>query len=189
MWVQPAWGLHSVCDATCNICSCAKISKPQPLLSPTFLYLCTARNPSDIPQGLPFNVSFDYSIYTLSYVLLQGYGEVGVGQKGLKGASLDKSSERAGAGAVTKAEKSRHVVNRNSWARRALRGILRGSTRGQGQSSLSDLDLDLQHPDPARSSAAGKGDDDIERCPYSATPLPIDREEIALEPHMVRVGQ
>jgi len=27
-------------------------------------------------KGLPFNVGFEYSLYTLTYVLLQGYGEI-----------------------------------------------------------------------------------------------------------------
>ena len=27
-------------------------------------------------KGLPFNVGFEYSLFTLTYVLLQGYGEI-----------------------------------------------------------------------------------------------------------------
>ena len=219
------------------------------------------RFPPGIPiptgsQGLPFNVSFDYSIYTLSYVLLkvwersltesgsvahascctpptyshpltplhtfapQGYGEVGTattltprgGEGGgqLLAAQAFKQGASAGMTAASSSQQQQQQQQQQQRRRRRRgRSLLQsgggggGSGGSRSHSSVRRRRVLLRAASastaPLNPSSLGRQSLEsgsllrlpplsLDKCPYSATPLPVTRDAIALEPHMASGG-
>ncbi|GAX77287.1 hypothetical protein CEUSTIGMA_g4733.t1 [Chlamydomonas eustigma] len=122
-------------------------------------------------QGLPFNVSFDYSFYTLSYVLLKGYGMVGSSSPPhAQSTSVDGSSSTAASAEVQKEQVISAPLSAESLHEESGQGVLRKIVR-----QLQSIYL----------QKAGIGDSLDGQCPYQAVDLPLGADVIALEPHMV----
>jgi hypothetical protein len=128
------------------------------------------------PQGLPFNVSFDYSFYTLSYVLLKGYGLVGSSSLSHAKSSLHDGSSSS---AVTA------DLRQPQDAASRLETINAHSELDEQITSKRQLMRQLQSMNHALQNV-GLAEGLDGHCPYQAVDLPLDSDVIALEPQMVR---
>lgn len=129
-------------------------------------------------KGLPFVTAFDYSIYTYSYVLLKGYGEVeaptaALGQAGQVASSGADVLTGAGAGAGEGTEAG-GLEQQQQQQRQAQQQVLLGAAATTPSASLSST---LATPDASSSQ--------LQRCPFAASELPISGQALASEPHMV----
>ena len=144
-------------------------------------------------QAYPFPVGRTSSPLPLPHDSLQGYGEVG-SAVGPITASLTVAPSAAwrGSSAVHGQKRSRRRRGR----RLATSGTMRGSLyqvcgSGRGHCCCCPLPTcgllaPCAHVPPFFPTLQGLPDTlSQDKCPYSATPLPVSRDAIALEPHMV----
>eukprot|EP00197_Chlamydomonas_leiostraca_P014615 CAMPEP_0202865826 /NCGR_PEP_ID=MMETSP1391-20130828/6456_1 /ASSEMBLY_ACC=CAM_ASM_000867 /TAXON_ID=1034604 /ORGANISM="Chlamydomonas leiostraca, Strain SAG 11-49" /LENGTH=620 /DNA_ID=CAMNT_0049545707 /DNA_START=18 /DNA_END=1880 /DNA_ORIENTATION=+ len=135
-------------------------------------------------KGTPLTASFQVTLFTSTYVMVQGYGEVEseAASSTLQQASAARAASTASAG--SHAEHRRHA--------RQLR-----AASGSGADKAVEMRQQLLPHQAAASSkavtlaaaAAGaggsRGVSEPQRCPFEATALPLGAPEIAADPHMV----
>ncbi|GIL77679.1 hypothetical protein Vretimale_6768 [Volvox reticuliferus] len=129
-------------------------------------------------RGLPFSVSFEYSIYTAGFVLVKGFGEVEVPQEPVTAAAAAAAAADAiGAASVTDAgavlpSRRLAAADADIGTARASAVLLRGTSRGVAT---------------AAAAAAAAEVAQMTACPFETSQLPLNGEVIAADRSMVSI--
>ncbi|PNH02817.1 hypothetical protein TSOC_011164, partial [Tetrabaena socialis] len=120
--------------------------------------------------GLPFSASFEYSIYTASFVLVKGFGEVevpeaaaatGLAGQAVAGALAGTLQQLRGSGAQTQQRPQRRLLV-------AAEGSAASAIKGAPGAQVGEVGQ-------------------MTACPFETSPLPLSGDDIAGDPRMVSI--
>lgn len=142
---------------------------------------------------MPFTIAFDYTLYTLTYVLVKGFGQVEVSPP-QAASSSSKISSSAETVVARQADAEDTTGRPQAHQAGLLAGVLGKQIQQGGPSeslhgsarSLSGRAVSVQSglEDGVRNTV---NDLSLSRCPFEASPLPLPRDAIAAEPHMLSI--
>ena len=139
---------------------------------------CGGRPPPPPPRaplvqvrGLPFSTAFEYSIYTSSFVLVKGFGEVEVPEAAEE---VPGAARHDPAAAVAEAAEAVGVEEAQPQRRQLLSGTATATATTRTTTATQ--------ADRGNSPVAK-----MTRCPFESSPLPLDGPALASDPAMTSV--
>ena len=160
--------------------------------------------------GLPFTTSFEYSIYTSTFVLVKGYGEVGAQSTEAATAQITEAATARSTEAATArsteaatAQSTEAATAQSTEASTAHRGsgqgavlpstsaVIAGGGSG-GSTGVSGADGDtaaslartLLHATAAAAAATASTMTSMHLCPFDVSQLPLTQDMIGSDPRM-----